>query len=202
MWLQAIELPQLVMHRMPAQIDVVEGHSANLDAMISGTRFNKTAAMWTVIAPTANDRTVIDWQRSDNGGASWRVIAQSFQDEANPLPVGAGVPWRPWGVRHSFVATAGDQGALIRARACYTPPATVEPSCVTSSNVRINVLQQSRQAAITDQPRSVLIRTGADRQLHGGGVRPARAHAAVAVPPRQRRGRLDQRDRRHRRHDC
>jgi len=160
MWLQAIELPQLVMHRMPAQIDVVEGHSANLDAMISGTRFNKTAAMWTVIAPTANDRTVIDWQRSDNGGASWRVIAQSFQDEANPLPVGAGVAWRPWGVRHSFVATVGDQSALIRARACYTPPATVESSCVTSSNVRINVLQMSRQATLTDQPRSVLIRTG------------------------------------------
>jgi len=153
LWLGVIELPRLVMHRMPAQLDVVEGLSANLDAMISGTQFNHGPGFWTVIAPVATDRAVIDWQRSDDGGTSWRVIAQSFQDEANPLPDGAGVPWRPWGVRHSFVATATDQGALIRARACYAA------SCVTGSTTRINVLQQSRLPAIVDQPRSVLIRT-------------------------------------------
>ena len=33
------------------------------------------------------------------------------------------MPWRYWGVRHGFVATAADQGALIRVHACYTPPA-------------------------------------------------------------------------------
>ena len=158
-WLEAIELPRMVMHRLPAQLDVVEGLNASLDAMISGTKFNHGPGPWTVIAPTATDRAVVDWQRSDDGGTSWRIIAQSFQDEANPLPDGAGVPWRPWGVRHAFVATVTDQGALIRARACYKAPATVDASCITSSNVRINVLQQSRQPAITDQPRSVLIRT-------------------------------------------
>jgi hypothetical protein len=161
LWMENIELPRLVVHPMPAQLDVVEGFSANLDAMIWGTLTDGRPGIMMVIPPTVTDRAVIDWQRSDDGGTSWRVIAQSFQDEANPLPFGAGERWRPWSVRHGFVATSGDQGALIRVRACYTAPASAgPPSCVTSSNTRINVLQQSALPTFADQPRSVLIRTG------------------------------------------
>ena len=105
-------------------------------------------------------RAIVDWQRSDDGGASWRNVAHSYQDEANPTPFGTGQRWYPWGVLHGFIATATDQGALIRIHACYTPPApTAPPPCVTISATHINVIQHSSLPAIIAQPRSVLIRT-------------------------------------------
>ena len=39
------------------------------------------------------------------------------------LPSASAIPWRSWGVSHGFVATAADQGTLLRVHACYTPPA-------------------------------------------------------------------------------
>ena len=78
-------------------------------------------AHWTTGSrPLRTDRAIVDWQRSDDGGASWREIARSFQNEANPLPFGTGSEWRPWSVRHGFIATAADQGALhSRARVLH-----------------------------------------------------------------------------------
>src|SRR4029079_9152788 len=111
--------------------------------------------------PTSDNRAIIDWQRSDNGGASWRTIAQSYQSEGNPLPFATGNTWRPWSVRHSFTATAADQGALIRVIACYTPPSPTDTlPCVTGTATRINVLQLSAVPEIATSPRSILIRTG------------------------------------------
>ena len=72
-------------------------------------------------------------------------IAHSYQDDASPLPYGAGVPWRPWSVRHEFIASVADQGALIRVRACYTPIRGCDRATLRhGSHTRINVLQQSR----------------------------------------------------------
>ncbi len=152
--------PAVAVERAPAQLDVVEGLQANLDVMLWGGAILTSGPLDDRVTPTPTDRAIVDWQRSDNGGASWREIARSFQNEADPLPFLTGSEWRPWQVRHGFVATAADQGALIRVHACYTPAApTAALPCATGPATRINVLQQSALPAIVDQPRSVLIRT-------------------------------------------
>jgi hypothetical protein len=156
-WTGGANYPAVDISRAPAQLDVVEGRQANLNVIIFGGAFYDGLSQ---LAPTRDNRAIIDWQRSDDGGASWREIARSFQDEADPLPFVTGWRWRPWGVRHSFVATAADQGALIRAYACYTPkPPDAALPCDTGPATRINVLQQSALPTIVEQPRSVLIRT-------------------------------------------
>ncbi len=144
-------------------LDVVAGSSASLDVVLAGGAAKQHIA--TYISPTSTDRAIIDWQRSDDGGASWRPIARSYQDEANPRPLGAGFDWRYWSVHHGFIAAAADQGALIRVYACYTPPDVPAPPCVTGPPTRINVLLQSALPAITDAPRSLLIRTGQTASL-------------------------------------
>ncbi|HET9863612.1 MAG TPA: immunoglobulin domain-containing protein [Steroidobacteraceae bacterium] len=160
-WSSGPAYPQVSVMRVPAQLDVVEGMPAHLDAMLGGGVVPRYQGTGLVGLPTATDRAVVDWQRSDDSGASWRNIARSFQDEADPLPYGTGMPWRPWGSRHGFVATIMDQGALIRVRVCYTPPApTAPPPCDTGPATRINVVQQSALPRIVDAPRSVLVRTG------------------------------------------
>jgi hypothetical protein len=161
-WTKPPAYPRIMVVRVPSQLDVVEGMPATLDAILQGGATMKGFGAFSSpnAAPTSADSGVIDWQRSDDNGVSWRVIAQSFEYEANPLPFGTGLSWRPYGVRHGFIATAADQGALIRAKACYTPLDVAALPCDTSPATRINVLQQSALPAILTAPRSVLVRTG------------------------------------------
>lgn len=156
-WQGVPTYPSLSMVRMPAQLDVLEGREAFIEAMLSGGAVQQSPSR----VPTSTDHAVVNWMRSDNGGASWQTVGQSFQHEGNPLPFGGvGMPWAPWSIRYVFTATAADQGALIRINACYTPPApTAAPPCVTSAVTQLNVLQASASPAIVIQPRSVLIRS-------------------------------------------
>ena len=144
---------------VPAQLDVVAGLPATLDAVLNGGP-SKFVADLTWAAPTPTNRAEIDWQRSDDGGRSWRVVARSYQDEAEARPLGSSYAWRTWSVRHGFIASAADQGAFIRVHACYTPPDVAAPPCVTGPATRLNVLQQSALPALVEAPRSVLVRTG------------------------------------------
>jgi hypothetical protein len=170
--------PALEVLRAPAQLDIVSGLGANLDVVLGGgaSGLQGTGALKGWFPPTSTNRAVVAWQRSDDNGASWREIAVSTQDEANPNPVGEGVAWRWWGVRHGFVATAADQGALIRVHACYAPPDLAPPPCVNGPATRLNVLQQSALPVIVDAPRSVLVRTGQTASfsaMAGGAPAPA-----------------------------
>lgn len=149
---------------VPAQVDVVEGQSANIEVLLGGG-----ALGWTYdntrsydVVPTPTNRAIVDWQISRNGGGSWTNIAQSYQNEANNMPFGVEPAWEPWSVNHGFVATAADQGALIRVRACYTPTVGVHTGgpCATGTSTRINVLQLSQFPSIVDSPRPQLILTG------------------------------------------
>jgi hypothetical protein len=152
-----LQYPTLAMRGMPAQVDVVEGTEASIEALLAGGALSRTPR----IRPTSTDHATVDWLRSTDEGRSWRTVARSFQHEANTRPFGAGEEWTPWSVSHRFIATSADQGALMRVNACYTPPSpTAPPPCVASAATRINVVQQSALPAIVGQPRSVLIRTG------------------------------------------
>ena len=160
-WPNTPTYPEMVIHRAPAQLDVVAGASASMQVVLSGAAAREqTSGSNTFTRPSVVDRAVIDWQRSDDGGTSWRTVARTLQDEAQPEPDGPGVPWRYWGVRHGFIAAASDHGALIRAYACYTPPDVPAPPCVRSSPTRLNVVQQGMAPAILEAPRSVLVQTG------------------------------------------
>jgi len=164
-WATAPDSPLLAIMSVPTQLDVVDGMPASLEAVIGGGAGHTSRGVWT--AATYYDRAVIDWQRSDDNGKSWRNIAQSYENEANPLPFGTGTPWRPWSVSHGFIASVMDQGALIRVHACYTEfqsTSPVEP-CIYSDPTHINVLQQSGVPAIATAPRSVLVRTGQTANL-------------------------------------
>ena len=150
------EYPSLAMRGMPTQVDVVEGAEASIEAILAGGALRRSPHL----RPTATDHATVDWLRSSDEGRSWRVVARSFQHEANTRPFGTGLEWTPWSVSHRFIATSADQGALMRVNACYAPPSpTVPPPCVASSTTRIHVVQQSALPAIVDAPRSVLIRS-------------------------------------------
>lgn len=172
-WPYAATYPAMAIHRAPARFDVVAGANATIQVVLSGAAARERASGSNTYArPSVDDRAIVDWQRSDDGGASWRTVARSLQDEAQAEPDGPGVPWRYWGVRHGFIAATSDQGALIRAYACYTPPDVPAPACVTSAPTRLNVVQQGMAPAIVDAPRSVLVRTGqtASFAATGGGL--------------------------------
>lgn len=157
-WAREPAYPNLAVMRAPAQLDVVDGLIASLDVVLAGGASRPlTSALY--VEPTAIDRAVIDWQRSDDNGASWRTFARSYQNEANPNPANV-IAWQYWSVRHGFTAAAADQGALLRVHACYTPPDVPAPPCVSGPATRLNVLQQSALPVIVGAPRSVLVRTG------------------------------------------
>ena len=155
---QTATYPSIQVLRMPAQLNVVAGLRADVGAVLTGGAAKEASGNFAT--PTPTNRASIEWQRSDDNGASWQAIARSFQDEADPHPLDSGNDWRYWGVHHGFVAAPSDHAALIRLYACYTPPDAPAPPCVTSPNTRLNVLQQSALPSIVDAPRSVLVKTG------------------------------------------
>lgn len=161
-WAQPPAYPNIAVLSAPATLDLVEGTPGNLEVVFGGG----ASQSGTDNHVSITDRTIIDWERSDDSGASWRVIARSTENEANPWPVsGAPLPWFYWSVRHGFIGAITDQGAMIRAHACYTPLNGEAPPCVDGPATRLNVLQQSALPAIVDAPRSVLVRTGQTANL-------------------------------------
>ena len=152
--------------------------------------------------PTTDDRAIIDWQRSDDGGASWRVDRALLPERSElHCPSARDRTWRPWGVRHGFIGNGRRPGrADSRARLLHAAGANAAACLRHGPATRINVLQQSALPTIVER---AALRAGPhrpDRQLVGDGLRPARPHAAVADPPRQFDRRLEQCHHRHRRH--
>ena len=162
--------------RMPGQVDVVEGLAANVDAVLTGGAAVQVSDPSTVhyTVPTRTDRAIIDWERSDDGGASWRVIAHSYQDEANGLP-----GWRRVSVallghsprfrghrRRPGCTDARHMPATRRRRRLRRRPASPAPT------TRINVLQQSALPTIVERAALGAGPHRPDGQLLGDG-RPA-----------------------------
>ncbi|MGZ6034409.1 MAG: SBBP repeat-containing protein, partial [Myxococcaceae bacterium] len=124
--------------------------------------------------PTASDEYVVDWQRSDDGGQTWRA---AYDEEAYELQMEPDAHLAATGSEQGFLvrrsvftapaAREEDDGALFQARACYRiPPAFQQfspatSSCVFSRAARLTVrgttvvpgaptiIQQPRDVAVT-----------------------------------------------------
>ena len=152
----------LAVVRIPGQVNVVEGLVANVDVVLTGGASVQTSDATSIYyaVPTRTDRAIIDWERSDDGGASWRVVARSYQDEANSAQ-----PRSDFHGATGASATVSWPRPPTRVRSCASMPATHRRRVprLPASQARstyINVLQQSAQPTIADSPRSVLVRTG------------------------------------------
>lgn len=171
-WKGAGAYPAVTHMQSPERIDVVPGMRATMQAVFSGGASSRSRSQpvgYPPVGTSEQDRAVIDWERSDDGGASWRVVGRSYENEADRRPLGGSVDWNYWAVSFGFTAAASDQGALLRARACYTAPADypafalanpLPPPCSAGPAARINVLQGGAVPAFSTEPRPVLVRIG------------------------------------------
>ncbi len=157
------------MVRFPGQVDVVEGLVANVDVVLTGGAAVRPAdpnSRYHYAVPTRTDRAIIDWERSDDGGASWKVVARSYQDEANESARRRRLSVALLGHSPRFRGHSRRPGcAAAHPRLLHTADAVPAPPCVISPVSRINVLQQSALPTIVDAPRSVLVRTGQTANL-------------------------------------
>jgi Tol biopolymer transport system component len=161
-WQYQPTYPGIIVLRSPETLDIVEGAEANIEVVFSGGASGSNDSFNSV---TDFNRAIIDWERSDNNGQSWRVVARSYENEGNPWVFAAPAPWMYWSVRHLFLGTIADQGALIRTHACFTPRDVPPANCVTGRATRINVLQQSSAPVVVTSPRSMLVRSGQTASL-------------------------------------
>lgn len=154
-WELAGAYPAIRHLRSPEQIDVLPGTAVTMESIFAGGAAE---------GGSADDRAVVDWERSDDNGTSWRVVGRTYQNEANRQPFPSVPAWTYWSVRHGFTAAAGDQGARLRAHGCYSAPAGAAsaPStrCSAGPAARINVLQGGAVPAFSTEPRPVLVRIG------------------------------------------
>ncbi len=162
-WSVPPNYPYLSVVSTPPTMDVVSGQTAALQVILGGGPYARTPLSFASSA----DRVIVDWERSDDQGKSWVGIARSYQSEAVLNPVPGGLPRMYWAVSHGWTASTTDQGALIRIRACYTPPEpnVAPPPCVQSGPTAVNVLQQSALPTFTAIPRPVLIQTSQTASL-------------------------------------
>ncbi len=121
-------------------------------------------------APGASSQATVDWERSDDDGASWRFVATSYQTLATPSPFGNETqPWDYWTVRHEFGADGNRSGRILfRVRACVDArltldlgrTVTVERRCRTGEVGTANVVAAAAPPIFTQQPRALLVLAG------------------------------------------
>lgn len=103
------------------------------------------------------DQYQLEWQRSQDGGQSWRTFATAFQRDAVPdLTLKDFAVY--WSAATLPPAGAADDGALLRAVACYAPPGGAR-DCVLSRSARLTVTSDSAPS-FTAQPADALVSAG------------------------------------------
>lgn len=156
-WVSVV-YPAVALMPLPEKTQVVAGVPARIEvAMLGGGG----SSLGRVSTPTPELGATVDWERSDDAGRSWRVVARSYQYEGDPNPFGEALaPWLYTGIGHGMLAAASDNGALFRARACFIPPDAPPPPCATSNSTQLVVLQSGGLPVITVPPASTLVRSG------------------------------------------
>jgi len=114
---------------------------------------------------TDSDQYTVDWQRSDDGGRTWRPANDAIAYQLQ-LPGDQYFSYNfPWSFFTGRPAEPGDDGALFQAKACYSlPPGLQQYSdtttdCVFSRPARLTVGSTSLPV-FTLQPRGVLASAG------------------------------------------
>ena len=143
----------------------VEGQPLRLGAVLTGgaslgNLIDTTGSDPTWRPPSENDAATVDWERSEDGGVSWRPVSRSWEYDADPDPYHAGRPWRFWGTGTDLPSlTRQDAAALFRGRACYTIPGQSQV-CHNSQGKRLTIAAAGGLPTLLSQPTSQLIRQG------------------------------------------
>ncbi|MEP7301480.1 MAG: YCF48-related protein [Caldimonas sp.] len=122
---------------------------ADRAAPIGGTADFDVRVFGGPAAPTDRDAYQLFWERSADG-TQWQQIGTATQLDAVAVSESDG---RLHTTRLANLSSA-DNGAQIRARACYTPPGAVE-QCATSGTGRLTEGQATVASSITRQPQSM-----------------------------------------------
>jgi hypothetical protein len=115
------------------------------------------------IPPTADNRAVVTWERSDDGGSSWVVAATSLQTDGQPYLFNADPlirDWRYWTVSHESSMPARSSGDVrFRVRACIASSPT-STYCTQGAPIVIPVSGTGVAPVLSVSPRPVLILDG------------------------------------------
>jgi len=116
-----------------------------------------------------DDQYGVEWQRSDDDGQTWLASEAAIafaMDLPDEVHYGGDINRGNLLIRTSTLTErpvqAEDDGALFRARACYTPPAIyrkVDVDCVFSRAARLSVRSTSGPT-FTSDPQSILVTAG------------------------------------------
>ncbi|MGZ6059329.1 MAG: SBBP repeat-containing protein, partial [Myxococcaceae bacterium] len=123
--------------------------------------------------PTEGDQYTVTWQRSDDGGLTWRQAndVTAYQLQMQPHPhLWSSASGTGFSVRQSTfaapLAEVGDDGALFQAKACYAIPpsdqqySTATTDCVFSRPAKLTVgggTVSPGPPSITRQPQGVTV---------------------------------------------
>ncbi len=152
--------------------DIVAGQAGQVEALLSGGAYDRSyvegrSGTLSYIAPDATNRATVDWQRSDDGGNSWREVATSLQTDTRGDLFPLWPSWRYWRVRHGFTVGDNLSGQIqFRAKACIDAQVAdgngtrIELRCQTSRVATARVLQQARPITFTQQPRAMMVLNG------------------------------------------
>lgn len=155
----------------PATLTVARDHAATLPATLfmQGVPYRTSSTGNSTDSsgfPNSDLQTLVRWERSDDGGTSWRQVAstqqidgtthtKSYPSGADFLAVGY------WQAAHGLTATAADNGSLWRLTACWHDATLSTPDpCVTSKSLTLTVVDNGAAPVLTQQPRDTLVQTG------------------------------------------
>jgi hypothetical protein len=131
----------------PADVAVPEGDPAFFTLVVNAPQ----------VQPTQDDHHVVEWFRSDDGGANWQAVALATQLDGTP----EGGIYEPW--RHTYAIASArpeDDGARFRVRVCYADSGTHVPDCLLSRSATLTVGAAVVPPSFTTQPASALVTAG------------------------------------------
>ncbi len=150
-------VPQVV--QFPDAVQLATGEGLALRGVLTGGASIRSGTNY--LAPTPTDQAWVYLERKDSSDTVWRTVRTRSQSEANASPLAGSLPWAFWGYDFDLgAATAADNGAQFRLRACYRLPTATAEACNIGPLATLTVVQQTVAPAFTQQPRALLVQPG------------------------------------------
>lgn len=151
------QVPQVV--QFPAAIERAPGEAVTLRGVLLGGASVRSGTSYN--APSSSDQATVYLERKDPSDSVWRSVQTRSQTEANPSPLGGSSLWAFWGYDFTLgAASATDNGAQFRLRACYRLPTATAEACNIGPLATLTVVQQTVVPSFTQQPRALLVQPG------------------------------------------